>query len=84
MRNISKLILNDGRPDSIAQAIAWGQKGLDIVTAARQSCKNKSDCDTIYILLSYHLGWLYSVSFFFCGFYFFSFLFVTAFIYIFR
>lgn len=66
MRDVSLFIaLGGGGPEAITQATSWAQKGLDVVNTTRESHKGKPECDTAFILLLYHLGWMQIVSVFF-------------------
>ena len=63
MRDVSLFIaLGGGGPEAITQATSWAQKGLDVVNTTRESHKGKPECDTAFILLLYHLGWMQTVS----------------------
>ena len=63
MRDVSLFIaLGGGGPEAITQATSWAQKGLDVVNTTRESHKGKPECDTAFILLLYHLGWMQIVS----------------------
>ena len=65
MRNISMLIAMSNRPEAIAEATAWNQKGLDVVNTTRQSHKGILECDLAEGLLLFNLAFIQLVSFFF-------------------
>lgn len=64
MRDISLFLVINGGPDAIAQATSWAQKGLDVTIAARKSHKGVMECDSAYLILLFHLGWMQRVSVF--------------------
>ncbi|KAF8149961.1 hypothetical protein B0H34DRAFT_802091 [Crassisporium funariophilum] len=65
MGNIAELILHNGlSPEAVLQAESWAQKGLDVVTSARQfSTSNKHDvCEVAYAVLLYNVAMLRELS----------------------